>query len=116
MAGSFDKPPAKLVQFDRNKYWKNRLPFRPALGQPAMSEPATPETNPVPISPTGKPVMPQVVTVILTVLAVLAGGVAAVGSAGVALPPVVVGIAASVSALCAAFGIASPGIRSALPK
>lgn len=90
----------------------NRMPGRPGLHEAVMSEPVSEATQVKSISPTGKPVLPQALVITLTVLAVLAGGVAAVGTAGVAIPPVVVGIAAVISSLCAAFGIVSPGART----
>lgn len=59
------------------------------------------------ISPTGKPVFPQAVVVILTILAAVAGVLVVVPG----MPPVVVSISTALVAICAALGIASPGIR-----
>lgn len=78
-----------------------------------MSDPATPETEVKPVvSPTGKPVMPQWLTIAMTVLAALAAVVPMIPG----VPPVVSAIAASVAAIAAALGIASPGIRKAPEK
>lgn len=55
--------------------------------------------------------MPKWLSVALVVLAVAAGAVMTLPTAGVAVPPVVLVIAGAVTAIAAALGIVSPGIR-----
>lgn len=67
------------------------------------------KTNAVPdVSPTGRPVLPQWLVIVLVVLASVAAVIVAIPG----MPPVAVAIAGVVSALAAALGVASPGIRA----
>lgn len=74
---------------------------------------ANAETNArlAPVSPTGTPLIPPKAVPWLTLVAGLAGILAALPAFGVALPPVVVGISTAVVAILAGLGIASPGLR-----
>lgn len=58
-------------------------------------------------SPTGTPVMNQYVVIVLTILAAVAGVLMSIPG----MPVVVTSISGVVLAICAALGIASPGIR-----
>ena len=72
---------------------------------------ATPETDvdpAAPVSPTGKPVIPQWAVIALTVLVALAAAVPLIPG----LPPVVAVIAGVVASIGAIFGIVSPGVRT----
>lgn len=82
------------------KQWKGVV-------QVANQETRVEPVNPT-VSPTGKPVLPQWLVIVLTVLAAAAG--VAVVIPGV--PAWVPAVGAGVTAVTAAFGIASPGLRS----
>lgn len=69
------------------------------------------ETPPVVPPPAAGAIIPQWAVITLTVLSVVAGIVLTIPS----LPPVAHQVAAGVVALAAALGIASPGIRRAVP-
>lgn len=66
---------------------------------------------PAQVSPTGAPVVPQVVVTILTVLGSLAAVAMAVAAAVPAAPAWVATVAGAVLAVCSVFGVASPGVR-----
>lgn len=89
----------------------NRLPGRPRLGEPAMSDPVTEDTKTPVVITHGAPVVPQWLTIVMTVLAALSAVVPMIPG----MPPVVSAIAAAVASIAAAFGIASPGIRKSEP-
>lgn len=67
--------------------------------------------QPVAPPPAAGAILPQWAVVALSVLAVIAGIVSVIPD----LPPLVHNIAAGVASLTVAFGIASPGIRRAVP-
>lgn len=64
-----------------------------------------------PVSPTGTPWLPAVVTKILTAVVVLAAAVVSLAASGIVIPATIVGIATSIVAIGTVFGIASPGLR-----
>jgi hypothetical protein len=64
-------------------------------------------------SPTGTPFLGQVGTKVALILAIVVGGVLALPSAGISLPPAVLAAASLLSTALTALGIASPGLRKA---
>lgn len=95
---------ARVLKFRRNP---NRLPGSPRLGAPAMSDPVTPDTEVKPAAPAVKPVLPQALVIVLTLLASIAAAVPFIPG----MPAVASAIASAVVAIAAAFGIASPGLQ-----
>ena len=83
--------------------------LNPPPNRTAQLTVANSETNArlAPIQPAAGAVLPQWAVVALTVATIAAGVVAMIPG----MPPVVVAVAGGVTALGAAFGIASPGIR-----
>lgn len=83
--------------------------LNPPPNRTAQLTVANSETNArlAPVAPAAGAVLPQWAVVTLTVLTVAAGVVMMIPG----MPPVVVAVAGGVTALGAAFGIASPGIR-----
>lgn len=70
------------------------------------------DSPPQPVSPTGKPMLTPQAALVATILVAVAGGVLALPTLGVAVPPLALGIANLVIIVGVALGIASPGIRS----
>lgn len=69
--------------------------------------------DPIPSSPTGIALLPQLLVRVATVVVALAGTLLALTTQGIALPPIVVTVCTVVLALGTALGIASQGVRSA---
>lgn len=84
-------------------------PLNPAPNRTGQLTAANSETNArlAPVLPAAGAVLPQWAVLTLTVLTIAAGVVVMIPG----MPPTVVAIAGGVTALGAALGIASPGIR-----
>lgn len=87
------------------------IPYPENRIDPTAAPSTHPETQGSGLGPALPFLQNPIVLVVLTVLALVAAAVTALPTAGVALPPWALVISGLVSAICAALGIASPGIR-----
>lgn len=77
----------------------------------AKLDAATTAKDALNVSPTGTPVVGQVIVKVAAVLVGLAALVLGLPASGIALPPIVLTIATAIIGVGGLFGIVSPGVR-----